>query len=248
MWREALDLWRISLGSWKLSIPLILLLLLLNLPPALLAGSLTVPLSSFLIFAYTVFVAKSYVDAGADLPELERDLHRKSFPRAILSYVPETVAILTAQTALGLLALFTAFVVFTVCGVWSVVRSFVGGGELSWTGLLVSALLALFLYFSVVSSFPLFFGRAVLRGKGFWSTLRYFVESLYAELSWRTLLSCDYIRSSAVIASVGLCLLLLHWLLLLLAPLSVLAPVLSFLTVHLFYLFGTVACFRLLRS
>lgn len=243
-------MWRRSLTeNPRISFPLLSLLLFLNaltlIPPV---ASLAVLLSSYLMFSCTLFVAKSYVRAGGRLRELEAVLRRATFPQVVFGYAYETLAVLIAQTALGILALFVAFVVLTVGGVWSVLLPLLEGRVVSWSGIVLSVFLAFFLYFSLVSSFPLFFGRAVLKGEGFRSTLRLFVESLYRGLSWRTLLNADYLKSSVLISLISCLFILLHGIVLLFPFTLPAGSVLSFLTVHLLYTFGTVACFRLLRS
>ena len=239
-----------SLGeNYRITLPLLSLLIFLSaltLIPAV--ASLAILLSSYLMFSWTLFVAKSYVRAGGRFEELRAVLRRTTFGQAVSGYVLETVAVLVAQTALGILALFIALVVFTAGGVWSVLLPLLEGEVVSWTGLLLSAFLAFFLYFSLVSSFPLFFGRAVLEGEGFRSTLRLFIESLYRGLSWRIFVNADYLKSSLLISLLSLLFILLHGILLLLPFAFFVGSVLSFLTLHLLYIFGTVACFRLLRS
>ncbi|HHJ64006.1 MAG TPA: hypothetical protein ENJ61_03775, partial [Aquifex aeolicus] len=122
MWREALSVWRMSLGeNYRITLPLLSLLIFLSaltLIPAV--ASLAVLLSSYLMFSWTLFVAKSYVRAGGRFEELRAVLRRTTFGQAVSGYVLETVAVLVAQTALGILALFIALVVFTAGGVWSV--------------------------------------------------------------------------------------------------------------------------------
>ncbi len=201
----------------------------------------------YLLFAYVVFVSKKFVESGGEPASLKSSL-RTNPADALFSYPLETAAVLLAQLILSVGAVFFALVVFGLGGVWSVIKPLLEGGDVSWAGLLISLGLALFVYFSVVTSFPLFFGRAMLREKGFSGTLRAFVTSLYAEISWKTMLSCDYVRSSVVISLITLAFVILHGILTLVPPLLLFAPVLTFLTVHLLYLFGTVAAFRLLHS
>ena len=249
MWRESLTLWKLSLVHNPLPVTVVLLLLVfLNLLTFLPPFSLMAVLFNYyILFAYVVFASKKFLECGGDTVCFERSIRVNPF-KALFSYLPETIAVLIAQFLLTLLAFVFALVVFSVGGVWSVLKPLLGGGEVSWTGLLVSVLLALFVYFSVVTSFPMFFGRAMLRGKGFSGTLRSFITSLYAEISWRTMLSWEYIKSSFVISLIALGFFLAHLLVAVLPPLIVVAPVLTFVTLHLLYLFGTVSVFRLLRS
>ncbi|WP_157560488.1 hypothetical protein [Hydrogenivirga sp. 128-5-R1-1] len=249
MWREALLLWKLSLkASPPLTGTVIALLTLLNLltflPPFSMMAFL---LNYYILFSFVVFVSKKFIEGEGSLSYVERSM-RENSTRALFTYFYETVAVLVGQIILSVGAVIFALVVLSVGGVWSVIRPLLEGGEVSWTGLLISTLLAVFVYLSVVTSFPIFFGRAMLRGRGFSGTLKSFVTSLYAEISWKTILNWDYLRSSAVISLITFGFFLAHLLVVIITPLLVFGPVLTFLTVHLLYTFGTVAAFKLLRS
>lgn len=192
-----------------------------------------------------VLVSKTYVASEGREDAFLDSLRRKNFLNLIIEYIPETLAVLVAQFVLTVLVLIVSVLIFLIGGGVSVIKPLLSGGEVSWTGLLITLILALLLYFSTVTSFPLFFGRAMLRGKGFSETLTKFLGALFVEVSWRMLLSWDYLKSSLVISIISLLLFLLSLLFFFLPPL---ASLISFLTLHLLYLFGTVACFRLLRS
>ena len=242
-------MWRESLGanpSLSLAFSALLLLLSLLLWTPLL-GQLLALFESYLIFSYLVFVSKLYVSSEGDLETFRSRLRSTGLGSVLFSYALETLGVLVAQILLTVLALLVSLVILSAGGFVSVLLPLLEGGGISWKGLLLSLLIAALLYFSVVSSFPLFFGRAMLRGRGFRGTLLTFISSLWAEISWRTMLSWDYIRSSLVISIITFGLLLLH-LILLIPPLSIFGPLLTFLTLHILYTFGTVACFRLLRS
>ena len=249
MWREALKVWEESLrANPSLSLPFVALLLALNLFLWIpLLGQLSALLEIYLIFSYIVHTSKLYLGSGGDLEAFRSGLRSVGLGKALFSHTAEVLGVLVAQVFLTVLTLLASLVILSAGGALSVLKPLLEGGDVSWKGLLLSLLIAVFLYFSVVSSFPIFFGRAMLRGKGFSGTLSAFISSLWAEVSWRTMLSWDYIKSSAVISLITLGFLLLH-LILLIPPLFLFGPILTFLTVHLLYTFGTVACFRLLRS
>ncbi len=201
----------------------------------------------YISFSYVVYVSKKYLESNGSEEKLRNHL-RENLKVYITSYPGETVAILIGQLFLTVLAFIVAFTVVVVSGAWLIVKPLLEGGEVSLWGMVIGVLIALLLYFSVVTSFPIFFGRAMLRGEGFGSTLQSFITSLYAEISWKTMLNWDYLKSSVVISLMALALLSAN-LLIGITPLApALAPFVTFLTIHLAYTFGTVACFRLLRS
>ncbi len=249
MWREALYVWKDSLTvNPSLSLPFTALLFLLNLLfwiPIL--GQLSALLETFLIFSYVVFISKLYIDSRGNRETFSSRLASASLGSLIFSYTAETIGVLVAQLFLTFLAFIISLIILSAGGFMSLILPLLEGGDVSWKGLLLSLLIAVFLYFSIVSSFPIFFGRAMLRGKGFSGTLSTFISSLWAEISWRTMLSWDYIKSSIVVSLITFGFLMLH-LVLLIPPLLLFGPILTFLTVHFLYTFGTVACFRLLRS
>ncbi|RLJ70605.1 hypothetical protein BCF55_0882 [Hydrogenivirga caldilitoris] len=245
MWREALLFWKISV----LKIPTLVAAFLLILfsvftfmPPFSLPALL---FNYYLTFSYVVFMSKKYIETEGNPSTFEEATN--SPIKFLYSYASETIGVLVAQFLLTLGAILFALIVFSVGGVWSVIKPLFMGGDVSWTGLVLSLVLSLFVYFSVVTSFPIFFGRAMLRGKGFSQTLSYFLTSLYAEISWKTILNWDYIKSSAIVSLITLCLLVLNLLIAFITPLALLAPAVTLLNLYLLYLFGTVASFRLLR-
>ena len=213
--------------------------------PLPLIGQVSALLLYFLTFSFIVLVSKTYISSEGREEVFKENLKRKNLLSLITEYLPETLAVSVAQFVLTILALIVSLLIFLIGGGLSVIKPLISGGEVSWTGLLITLVLALSLYFSVVTSFPLFFGRAMLRGKGFGETLAKFLGALFVEVSWRMLLSWDYLKSSLVISLISLLLFLLGLFLFFVPPL---ASLLSFLTLHLLYTFGTVACFRLLRS
>ena len=249
VWKEALHIWKISLtANLYTSLPFLFSLVLLNLFVWIpLVGQLSALIESYLIFSYIVFTSKLYIDSEGNPEALKSGLRSVSLTKVLSSYPGEVIGVLVAQIFLTVLALLLSLVILSAGGALSVIKPLLEGGDVSWKGLLFSLLIAVFLYFSVVSSFPIFFGRAMLRGRGFSGTLLAFISSLWAEVSWRTMLSWDYIKSSVVVSLITFGFLLLH-LILLIPPLLLLGPILTFLTVHFLYTFGTVACFRLLRS
>jgi hypothetical protein len=246
VWREALTLWKLSLvGNLSTAIPLLLTFAVLNLilfVPVL--GVLLFPVKYYLLFAYTTFVSKRYVEKGGNESALLSSI-RGNPVRVLLSYFRETLAILVGQVLLTITAVLIAFLMLFAGWLLYLIKPLLEGREMSIGGFLLAAVLSILVYLSVVSSFPLFFGRAMLRGRGFIGTLRYFLSSLYAEVSWRTLLSCDYLKSSLVVSLIALLLFFLGLLFSLFGPFAL--PF-SFLSIHLIYLFGTVSAFRLLRS
>ncbi len=246
MWREALRVWKLSLLRNPIPVGFLFLLIafLSLLTPLPGIGFLNTLLNTYLIFSYVVYVSKAYIASGGDSKAFLSSLGWNP-TKVFFRFFRETLAIITGQLILTLGAGALSLLVFSLGGVWSVLKPLLEGGEVSWLGLVLSLILSLFLYFSVVSSFPIFFGRAMQRGRGFWGTLKTFLSSIYAEVSWRTLLNWDYIKSSFIMSVITLLLLLAH-LLFILLPLFI--PLLSFLTIHLIYTFGTVAVFRLLRS
>ncbi len=249
VWKEALHVWKISLtANLYISLPFLFSLVLLNLFVWIpLVGQLSALIESYLIFSYVVFISKLYIRRGGNIEGFEEDLRSANLLSPVLSYPREVIGVLVAQIFLTVVALLVSLVILSAGGALSVIKPLLEGGDVSWKGLLLSLLIAVFLYFSIVSSFPIFFGRAMLRGKGFSGTLSTFISSLWAEISWRTMLSWDYIKSSIVVSLITFGFLLLH-LVLLIPPLFLFGPILTFLTVHFLYTFGTVACLRLLRS
>ncbi len=249
MWRESLIIWKLSIIANPLSVGLLVvlfaLLTIFSLVPPL---TFLLPLIQYyVIFAFVVYVSKKYLESGGDEERL-RKLLGVGLHTILTSYPKETLAVLIAQLFLTALAVLVALIIIFVGGVWLLIKPLLEGGEVSWWGLLVSVGVALFIYFSVVTSFPIFFGRAMLRGRGFGETLEYFITSLYAEISWKTILNWDYIKSSAVISVISLGLLIAGFFVGITPLAPALTPFMTFLTVHLLYTFGTVACFKLLRS
>ncbi|GEM_PF-3212285 len=249
MWRFTLQVIKISLlEKASLSIPYFVLITLLTFGlPVPVVGQILFLLNLFLIFSFITFTSKTLVLHRGDLVRFRQELKRSSLFRVLFSYVPETVGILAGQFVLTLGAVLVALILLVAGGSSFLIVPLIKGEEVSWWGIFVTLVFSALLYLSVVSSFPLFFGRAIFRGSGFSDTFVKFVSSLFFEISWKTMLSCDYMRSSFILSLVILGLILLDLLLLSIPPLGVLSPAVSFLGFHTAYTFGTVACLRLLR-
>lgn len=250
MWRFTLQVIKLSLTEKpSLTVPYLLAITLLSLPfPVPVLGQLAFIMNLFLVFSFLVFTSKLVAFHGEDLASLRLELKKASFLRVLTAYPGETAGVILGHLILTVLAGLVAALVILVGGSSFLIVPLIRGEGVSWWGVLVFLLLALFIYFSVVTSFPLFFGRAVLKGRGFWETLYKFLSSVFAETSWRTLLNCDYTRSSLVISFLILLVITANLLFLIVPPLFVLSPVLSFLGIHVAYTFGTVACLKILRS
>ncbi|MDQ7037660.1 MAG: hypothetical protein Q9N26_00465 [Aquificota bacterium] len=250
MWGFTLQVIKISLlekPAFSVIFFTLLILLTLSFPVPIL-GQLLFLLNLFLVFSFITFTSKTVVLHGGDMVRVRQEFRRSGVLRILFSYVPETLGVLVGQFVLTLGAILVALIVLVAGGSSFLIAPLIRGEEVSWWGVLGTLVLCALLYFSVVTSFPLFFGRAVLRGSGFSATFVKFVSSLFFEVSWKTVFSCDYMRSSLVLSFVVLGLIMLDVLLLSLPPLGVLSPVISFLCFHIAYTFGTVACLRLLRS
>ena len=244
-------MWKISLSSNpSLSLPFLGVVILLSLSfPVPLMGQILALLNSFLIFSYVVWVSKTYVAEGGDLQRVATAIGEANLIKVVKEHPSVVLGVMVAQLILGVVALILSIVILSLGGVWYVLMPLVSGeGDVNLLGVLLAVLVSLLLYFSLVSSFPIFFGRAILRGKGFGDTLRFFISSLWSELSWKTFFNLDYLVSSAVISAIVLAMILFNLLLMILPFGFFLSPVISFLTLHLAYLFGSVAVFKLLRS
>ena len=212
-------------------------------------GQILALVNSFLIFSYVVWVSKTYVAEKGNLQKVATAIGEVSLVKVVKGYPSVVLGVMVAQLILGVVAFILSIVILSIGGVWYVVMPLVSGeGEVSLIGVLIAVLVSALLYFSLVSSFPIFFGRAILRGKGFGDTLRFFISSLWSELSWKTFLNLDYLISSLIISAIVLVMILLNFLLMILPFGLFLSPVVSFLTLHLAYIFGSVAVFKLLRS
>ncbi len=250
MWRDTLKVIKVSLFE-KPSLTATLfgaVVLLTLLAPVPVLGQLAFLLNLILVFSFLVFTSKVFLRCEGDLARMTLEFRRSSLATVVGSWFLETLGVLVGHLVLWVLAALLAFILFLIGGSVFLVLPLIKGEGIGWTGLIGTVVLAVVLYFSVVTSFPIFFGRSMVRGSGFWGTFYTFLSSLVAEISWRTILNCDYLRSSVVISLFVLLIFLLNLVFVLAPFLFFLSPLVGLLALHTAYTFGTVACFRLLRS
>ncbi|NPB07283.1 MAG: DUF4175 domain-containing protein [Aquificae bacterium] len=242
LWRKTLNLWKLALtANADLAVKTFLAFLLLN----LLFFTPLQPLAAFaqnlLTFALIIFFGKLYLSNPEEKTFLAR-LMAASFGGAVKPNLLPALALVLAQYVMTFLLL-----VFLVAGLMLVaalfgVTLFVFGTALPlWAvGLLVVALV--FLYFSMATSYPLFFARALIEAK---DAKDYFIKFLTAPFSPLLLkmgFSIPLLTSSLIVSAVALLLFVVQFLLYHLLPFTtVFSFYFTYANLLLIYLFGVIS-------
>ncbi|NPA32143.1 MAG: hypothetical protein GXO04_00805 [Aquificae bacterium] len=243
MWKKTLRVWFITLTqNPSLTSGLALLFTALNLLFVLPLGVLSLLLQNLITFSAIIYFSKLYLKTKGDEEAYKKGVKESSLSDVILSYMPHALFLVLANYAL-LISLFVLLVMaFILLGLLVGTSLLAFGTAPSGTLVLVYVLFFLFLYFSVVTSFPAFFARTVVEAKKPSDYFILFLTAPFSRLLWRISFSFELLVSSLIVGAVSLFLLIFKFLLVrLFPPLVLLTYFFGFVNLLLVYLFGVVS-------
>ena len=244
MWRKTLTLWKIILfenPNFVLSDALTYFLLnFLFLIPLLNAFNFFI--ESIVTFGLLICVSKIYAKAKGDIKAFRKGLEGLNAFVCVKENFLEAVALSLAHMVMGVVALFFVFlglmIIALITGTTFLIFNTVPP---LWALALYLAFL-LFVYFSIVTSYPSFFARVIFEAKTPKDYFFMFITAPFSNLLFKMSFSLDLLASSLIIGGISLLLTLFKVFITWLFPASILF--LSFLVlinILLVYLFGVVA-------
>jgi len=242
LWRKTINLWKIALtANGGLFIKTLGAFTLLNLLFFTPLQPLSVFLQNLLTFSLITYFSKLYLEVKEERAFKERVLTTE-FGEASTKYLLHALALLFAQYVMSfLLVVFVVAALFFILSLFGLTFVVFGATLPSWAVFLF-VLVVIFLYFSMATSYPLFFARAVVEGR---DPKDYFVKFLTAPFSpllMKMGFSLPLLVSSLIVSAIVLGLFVLQFILYhLIPPTAVLSFFFTYANLLLVYLFGVVS-------
>ncbi|NPB08633.1 MAG: hypothetical protein GXN96_06870 [Aquificae bacterium] len=246
-WKKTLRTWYLSLvANSSLTLQIALLFFLLNfLIIVPLVAPFTFFLQNLLNFSLILFFGKAYLSAGGDERTYEEKLKAVSSLREPLSYLKESFFLVLAQYVMTALLLVFLLIALIAAGAVLGISLLAFGTTPPWWALLLYGVIVLFLYFSIATSYPLFFARALLESSNPRDFFLKFLTAPFSSLLLRMNFSLELFLSSLVISTFTLVLFLVQWVLYYLFPPAVLfSYFFTFVNLLLLYLFGLISLYK----
>ena len=244
MWKKTITLWKIILfenPNFTLSVALIYSLLnFLFLVPILNAFNFLI--ESVITFSLLICVSKIYVNVSGNIEGFKKKIINLNAFQCVRNYLLEAVALGFAHMIMGVIALFFVFLGLMIIALITGTSFLVFNAVPPLWVLAFYLAFLLFVYFSIVTSYPSFFARVIFEAKTPKDYFFMFITAPFSKLLFKMSFSLDLFVSSLIIGGISLLLTLFKVFITWIFPISILfVSFLVFINMLLVYLFGVVA-------
>lgn len=244
MWKKTLTLWKLIVfdnPDFTLSVALLYFLLnFLFLVPIL--NIFNFFIESVVTFALLICVSKLYVAVEGNVRAFKEELSRLNAFRCVRTFWKEAVAVSLAHIVTGILSLFIIFLGLAIIALITGTSFIFFNFAMPAWAIVLYLVFLLFVYFSIVTSYPSYFARVIFEAQTPKDYFFKFITAPFSKLLLKMSFSLDLLFSSLIISFFSLLLTLFKIFVTYFFPISILfVSFFAFLNMLLVYLFGVVA-------
>ncbi|GAB6066560.1 hypothetical protein JCM9492_16550 [Aquifex pyrophilus] len=249
LWRRTLRIWLIAL-SQNASFTLFILLLftLLNFVILIpLIGVFSFFIQNLINFSLIILFSKIYLKVDGEEEAFRKEVEKLRYGNAF-SYVREAFMLTVATYLMSIGVLIIVVSILLLLGLIFGISLLTFGTAPSPLFLLLGLIVALIIYFSVVTSYPSFFARTVIEAKKPEDYFTLFLTAPFSKLLWKLSFSLEVLLSSFIVGAISLLIFIAQGVgTFLFPPIGLFSYFITFVNLLLIYLFGVISVHYLLK-